>query len=76
MSAPVGPPGVSHLPPEYIAYTNSPALLTKAGSIFGIAASVVLLRIYVRVRVLKSFEKDDWAMILAMVRTFFLLLPA
>jgi hypothetical protein len=71
MSAPVGPPDVSHLTPEYIDFTNAPILLAKAGSIFGIAASVVLLRIYVRVRVVKSFGQDDWAMILAMVCTFF-----
>jgi hypothetical protein len=76
MSAPVGPPDVSHLTPQYIAFTNAPALLAKAGSIFGIAASIVLLRIYVRVRIVKSFGHDDWAIILAIVRKSFLPLLA
>ena len=67
MSAPVSPSDVPHLTPEYIAFTSAPALLAKAGSIFGIATSVVLLRIYVRVHILKSFGQDDWAMVLAMV---------
>ena len=67
MSAPVGPSAASNLTSEYIAFTNAPALLAQAGSVFGIAAVVVVLRVYVRVRMLNSFGKDDWAMVLAMV---------
>lgn len=65
MPAPVDSPDVSHMTPD--------ALLGKAGSVFAVAASVVLLRIFVRIRIVKSFGKDDWAMILAMVCTVFLL---
>lgn len=67
MSAPVGSPSAPDLTSDYIAYTNAPVLLAQAGSVFGIALAVVMLRIYVRVHMLRSFGKDDWTMVLAMV---------
>lgn len=67
MSAPISPPSATDLTPEHIAFTNAPTLLAEAGSVFGVAAVVVLLRIYVRVRVVRSFGTDDWTMVLAIV---------
>jgi hypothetical protein len=67
MSAPIGSSGTTNLSAEYIAFTNAPALLAKAGSVFAVAGTVVVLRIYVRLWMLRSFGKDDWAMVLAMV---------
>ncbi|KZM18934.1 hypothetical protein ST47_g9930 [Ascochyta rabiei] len=67
MSAPIEPSVASNLTPEHIAFTNAPALLAKAGLVFGFAAAVVVSRIYVRVCILRSFGKDDWAMVLAML---------
>lgn len=67
MSAPVDPSSAADLTPEYIAFTNAPVLLAQAGSVFAIAAVVVVLRVYVRVSMLRSFGKDDWTMVLAMV---------
>jgi hypothetical protein len=51
--------------PDYIAYTNSPQLLTQAGILFGVTAFVIFLRCYVRVVMLRCFGKDDWTMLLA-----------
>ncbi|KAF9698141.1 hypothetical protein EKO04_003882 [Ascochyta lentis] len=67
MSAPIVSSGTPNLTPDYIAFTNARALLAKAGSVFGVAAAVVFLRVYVRVCMLRSFGKDDWAMVLAML---------
>jgi hypothetical protein len=63
MGAPVDP---SILTPEYIAYSNAPMLLTQFGTLFGVAAVVVLLRCYVRAVMIKSFGKDDGLMLLAL----------
>ncbi|OAL04682.1 hypothetical protein IQ06DRAFT_374056 [Phaeosphaeriaceae sp. SRC1lsM3a] len=55
------------LTPEEIAYTNAPQILGITGSFFTLAAIVVLLRCYVRLRLLKTFGADDYVMLLAMV---------
>lgn len=60
-----GIPGVDHLDPEYIAYTNAPTLLMQSGALFGATTLVVVLRCYVRVVMLRSFGKDDWTILLA-----------
>lgn len=62
---PVQIPDLKHLRPEYIAYSNAPALLAQTGALFGTAVLIVILRCYVRAKILKSFGKDDWAMLLA-----------
>jgi hypothetical protein len=64
---PMEPASAVELTPEYVAFTNAPHLLAMAGSAFSIAAAVVLLRIYVRILVVKSFGRDDWAMVVALV---------
>jgi hypothetical protein len=56
---------LSHLDPAYIAYTNAPTLLTQTGTRFGATALVINLRCYVRSRILRSFGKDDWTILLA-----------
>jgi hypothetical protein len=58
--------------PEEIAYDNSPQILSITGTFFAAAAIVVLLRCYVRIRVLRVFGIDDWVMLGAMAS----LLPA
>ncbi|KAH6618479.1 hypothetical protein C7974DRAFT_415853 [Boeremia exigua] len=67
MSAPASPSSSPNLTPEYIAFTNAHVLLAQAGSVFAIAALVVILRIYVRLRMVRSFGNDDWTMVLAML---------
>lgn len=67
MSGAPAPKSLSALSPEVIAYSNGPALLAQTGSMFALAALVVLGRCYTRVLVVKSFGKDDWAMLGAMV---------
>ena len=71
--APMDPSSAEKLTPDYVAFTNAPHLLAMAGSAFGIAAAVVLLRIYVRVIVVRSFGRDDWAMAVALVRSLWIL---
>lgn len=65
MSAVAGLPDGSVLTPEYIAFTNAPALLTKFGALFVAASLVVLSRCHVRAFMIKSFGKDDWLILLA-----------
>lgn len=74
MSAPVSTPSAPDLTPEYVAFTNAPSLLAQAGSVFGIATAVVVLRIYVRLCMIRSFGKDDWTMVLAMVSSLWSLM--
>lgn len=38
-------------------------LLTKSVPLYVIATMIILLRCYVRTRIVKSFGKDDWAML-------------
>jgi hypothetical protein len=64
---PMDPSSAVELTPDYVAFTNAPHLLAMAGSAFSIAAVVVILRIYVRILVVKSFGRDDWAMVVALV---------
>ncbi|KAH7406684.1 hypothetical protein DE146DRAFT_399776 [Phaeosphaeria sp. MPI-PUGE-AT-0046c] len=61
------PPMPPPLTPEEVAYTNAPQILGITGSFFTLAAIVVLLRCYVRVKLLKTFGADDCVMLLAMV---------
>jgi hypothetical protein len=68
--APMSPSSMAALTPDDIAFTNAPNLLAKAASEFSIAAAVVLLRIYVRTIMVRSFGKDDWAMLAALVSEF------
>lgn len=65
MAAMAAVPDTSILTPEYIAFTNAPALLNKFGALFGAASIVVLLRCHVRAVMLRSFGKDDWLILLA-----------
>lgn len=58
-------PDDSLLTPEYIAFTNAPALLTQFGALFAVASVVVFLRCYIRAIMITSFGKDDWLMLLA-----------
>jgi hypothetical protein len=52
---------------DYIAYTNASHILGVVGTFFTLAAIVVLLRCYTRFFILKSFGRDDWAVLVAMV---------
>jgi hypothetical protein len=61
------PKNLADLPPEIRDYSNGPVLLAQTASIFAIAALVVSGRCYTRGFVIKSFGKDDWAMLAAMV---------
>lgn len=54
--------------PEELAFDNGPTLLTSTGTMFAIAAVVVLGRCYTRIIMVKSFGKDDWTMFFAAVR--------
>lgn len=53
--------------PEELAFNVAPRILTITGTFFAIAAMVVLLRCYVRIKMLKVFGGDDYVMLLAMV---------
>ncbi|PSN67569.1 hypothetical protein BS50DRAFT_492995 [Corynespora cassiicola Philippines] len=53
--------------PEYIAYTNAPALRAQTVPIYVIATILVLVRSYVRLFMLKTFGKDDWTMLFALL---------
>ena len=55
------------LTPEQIAFNKAGEIRTIAGILFAVAMIVVLLRFYVRIRIVKAFRKDDWAMLVAMV---------
>ena len=45
---------------------NGPVILAVTGAFTGLAALVVILRIYVRAVMLKSVGPDDWIMMVAM----------
>ncbi|KAH7355703.1 hypothetical protein BKA66DRAFT_597566 [Pyrenochaeta sp. MPI-SDFR-AT-0127] len=55
------------LTPEEANYNNAPQILSITGSFFAAAASVVILRCYVRIKLLKVFGVDDYVMLFAMV---------
>jgi hypothetical protein len=61
------PPLPPPLTSDELAYTNAPQLLAITGSFFSLAALAVVLRCYVRLRLLKIFGADDYVMLLAMV---------
>lgn len=52
-------------PQEYLDETYAPQLLAVDGTMYGLAMLCVLLRIYVRVVMLKTFGLDDWVMVFA-----------
>lgn len=54
--------------PKMIAYSNARTLLAQTVPFFSIALLIVSARCYVRAVVLRAFGKDDWVIILAMVR--------
>jgi hypothetical protein len=56
---PVGPVSMSTA-------SNGPVILAVTGAFTGLAGLVVLLRIYVRAVMLKTFGPDDWIMMVAM----------
>ena len=60
--------------PEEIAYTNAPSILAITGSFFAAAVIVVLLRCYVRIKMLKVFGIDDYIMLFATVSKLLLVL--
>lgn len=66
MSVPA-PKDILDLSPEAIAYTNGPVLLAQTGSLYAVALLTVLLRSYSRWFIVRSFGKDDWTMIAAVV---------
>ncbi|KAF2708167.1 hypothetical protein K504DRAFT_534812 [Pleomassaria siparia CBS 279.74] len=47
--------------------TNAPIILAITASFFAASTLAVLLRCYVRVRMLKGFGIDDWLMVVAMI---------
>lgn len=61
---------VASLGPEEIAYTNGPVLMAVTGSFYAVALLTVLLRVYSRWFIVKSFGKDDCTMIAATVSVF------
>jgi hypothetical protein len=68
MSAPDTPSISPSLTPDLIHYSNAHSLMAQAGSVFAVCTLTVLLRCYVRMRILKSFGSDDWTILLAYVR--------
>jgi hypothetical protein len=54
--------------PEFVAYSNGPILLAQTAPIYAIAAAVVVARCYTRLMIVKSFGRDDWAMLATLVR--------
>ncbi|KAF2024509.1 hypothetical protein EK21DRAFT_94032 [Setomelanomma holmii] len=61
------PPMPPRPPQEYLDENLAPKMLAVDGTIFGLAMLCVLLRIYVRAVMLKTFGVDDWIMMLAAV---------
>lgn len=55
--------------PEFVAYSNGPVLLAQTAPIYAIAAAVVLARCYTRLMIVKSFGRDDWAMVATLVKS-------
>jgi len=56
-------------------YSNASNLMIQAGTIFVIALAVTLLRCYVRLVMLKAFGKDDWTILVSMVRNYLIIRP-
>ncbi|KAF2829246.1 hypothetical protein CC86DRAFT_464898 [Ophiobolus disseminans] len=51
--------------PEYMAENIAPQLLAVEGSLFALSMTAVLLRLYVRGFMLKTFGWDDWMMVVS-----------
>lgn len=66
--AATAPKDVFSLSPEDLAYTNGPVLLAVTGAFYAVALLTVVLRGYSRRFIVNSFGKDDWAIIVALVR--------
>lgn len=60
--------------PEYVAYSNAHEILAVTGCFATVALIVVLLRCYVRIAILNVIGRDDYMIILAMVRVEYLML--
>lgn len=58
---------IDSLTPEQIAINKSGQILTIVGTFFAVSVTTVLLRFYVRIKMVKTFGKDDWAMMVALV---------
>lgn len=75
----MGPPGkpvdVSKLDPAFVAESNAAMILAITGVFHFLALIVVALRLYTRSCMIRAIGKDDWVMLLAVVR-FHLLHPA
>ena len=54
--------------PAWAAEDNRPNLFAIMGTFIALSALMVILRIYVRVRIIKMFGPDDWVMVAALVR--------
>ncbi|KZM21875.1 hypothetical protein ST47_g6996 [Ascochyta rabiei] len=54
-------------PQEYLDENLAPKMLAVDGCFFGMAVLFVLLRVYVRAVLLKTFGIDDWIMVLAAI---------
>ncbi|KAJ4331511.1 hypothetical protein N0V87_009092 [Didymella glomerata] len=63
---PLSPPP----PTEYLNEDLAPRMLAIDGILFGLAMICVLLRVYVRAIMLKTFGVDDWIMIVAAYHFF------
>ena len=55
------------LDPAWVAEDNRPNLFAITGTFISLAILVVILRIYVRIRIIKTLGPDDYVMILALV---------
>ena len=55
------------LDPAWIAEDNRPNLFAIAGTFLTVSILMVILRIYVRIRILKTFGPDDYVMVAALV---------
>jgi hypothetical protein len=62
-SGPLPPPP----PKAYLDEDLAPAMLAVQSTLFGLAMLCVLLRMYVRAVILKTFGADDWMMVFSMV---------
>ncbi|KAH7366586.1 hypothetical protein BKA66DRAFT_470539 [Pyrenochaeta sp. MPI-SDFR-AT-0127] len=58
---------VESLTPEQIAINKSGSILATVATLFAVTTAVVLLRFYVRIRMVKTFGNDDWAMMFALL---------
>jgi hypothetical protein len=58
---------ISELTAEEVAYTNGPVLLAVTGAFYTVSLLTVVARSYSRRFIVKSFGKDDWTMVAALV---------